>query len=179
MKNKNLFDKIKNIDEKELENCKMLLEKYSTFNVKDIISILELLITSIENDFYSFKETINQDNEPVMIIAKLNSRISELTFEIIKKLRNAGEKVLILNEKEMSSENITFFTLDKRLLKSNIDFSDFPYIEDFIISLVEYRFENEIEEIPYSDLWYLSNKYFLDSENTIEKQSKLELNKMT
>lgn len=174
---KKLFDIIENAKEKDMENYKEFLERYSTFDVNSIISILELFISGVENDFYSCSE-INLEKRNILLISKLNSKISEFDFETIEKLKeNKREKILILNVEDLSDENIVFFTLSDGKIKSSIDFSDFPYVEGLMISLVEYKFEKKIEELSYSDLWWLTNKYFLDYEESIESQNKLKLNK--
>lgn len=174
---KKLFDIIENAEEKNMENYKELLERYSTFDVDSIVSVLELFISGEENDFYSCSE-INLENRNVLLISKSNLKISKFSFETIEKLKeNESEKILILNAENLSDKNVVFFTLTDGKIKSCIDFSDFPYVEGLMISLVEYKFEKKIEKLSYPVLWWLTNKYFLDYEENIESQNKLKLNK--
>ena len=55
-----------------------------------------------------------------------------------------------------------------------IDFGKFPYVQDFIDSVVEYRFKNNLSKISEKDLLSLMSEFVLSKKTYIEENYKKE-----
>lgn len=152
------------------------LNIYSTFSKDDIGIIIASIISymehgeykyisaiykkKVQNNFYSNDVLVN------LIVKSNNQRNCYVEYYRNPYLyifsKNPDIIVMAVNS---NLDIINFITIDNYKLYLNVDFKRFFYLNDFIYSLIEYRFVNDIKNISYQELCnyrdkYIENNYF-------------------
>lgn len=174
--------------ESELGHYTKLLESYSTFEAEMIGEIIEKLVTLIEGEDYSYQKAIHEtyDRIPtvyggecfkaikrILMIAKgtQNQKSyfdnNEQEDEVYKLVKNGHGFVLAKNPNAYN-KTIAFYVSTGKGVKCLIDFNKFSYVKDFIDLVIQYRFENHLDEISEKELLSLMSGFILSSKEIIE-----------
>lgn len=70
------------------------------------------------------------------------------------------------------NSHISFYTAREGVLKSLIDFHNFSYVKTFIDLVVQYRFENHLDEISEKELESIMSEFILSEKAMIEDNYK-------
>lgn len=161
--------------------CK-LIEKYSTMD-SDIFYVITELISLFEGepyvleriDYHKDKSTPSEVWDTFMIM-------SQNTFNNIKNPKYVRERyfnhllknglaITIIEEwgGYFLPDYFTFYKADSMgRLNQNISFKGFPYIKEFIDYIINYRIENNIEELLEEDMQKLKDEFILLNVNKIQ-----------
>lgn len=181
--------------------CK-IIEEYSTFNVEDISNILASLISIYESESFLVRNLSYQVkgalfNDTLLIINKkkydhLTSK-SEIQERHINGLVKNGFAIRLMKgfSKSQFPTEISFYEADSMgRINQNVNFRSFAYVKGFIKYVINYRIENNLDEISIDELEMLKNKFicynlkpieeyhkFLDETKRIEFEASLEHDK--
>lgn len=175
--------------QKNFEDYKKLLETYSTFDSQMIGNIIAKLVSIVEGEEYSYQEAEHQTfeydstvfgnellgiNKKVLMIVKGSQRqecYCDYTKENneIKKLVGSGEALVLSENKFGYDKKIKFYTAKEDTVESLIDFNRFSYVENFINTVVQYRFENHLNKISKEDVLDIMKKFILSEKEMIEE----------
>ena len=196
------IDRIENqtiLAKKELNDCDKLLAKYSTFDVSMISKILEQLVSLIEGQEYSFQDSIHKtfksETTPlgsetfavtnrVLLIAQGKSKKEYFQSfsrhphdNVIFNLVDSG-KAILLREEEMighSPKNIAFYEADNGIITCFVNFGKFTYVKEFIDSLIQYKFQNDLEEITEKELLTFMSEFISSHKDLIISKQQLRI----
>lgn len=166
-----------------------LIAKYSNFDADLIGYAFEVIVSTIENTEYVYKNILHNytkrvhgnidswDEEEekymdVLIKSEYAVNYYESSYKEKDKLDvmfDNGE-ILKINEYislSFKKSNISFYNLDGEKLISNIKFGKFSYLKSFIDSLIEYRILNGLEEFTKDDMNAFIQKYFNDTRDAL------------
>ena len=159
-----------NINSEIYNQCKMF-EKYATFNVEDISNILASLMSIYESESFLVRDLSYQIkgalfNDTLLIINKkkydyLTSQ-SEIQERHINSLVKNGFAVRLMKgfSKSQFPTEISFYEADSMgRINQNVNFKSFVYIKGFIKYVINYRIENNLDEISFEELEMLKNKF--------------------
>lgn len=155
----------------EIYNQCKLIEKYSTFNVKDIGKILASLMSIYEAENYLVK-TISYKikgalfNDIMLIINEkkfeqltAKNEIQESQINIIVKNGFALKLLEDFSENQFPKK-ISIYEADPMgRVNQNVNFRSFTYVKNFIEYVINYRIENNLENISFEDLEMLRNQF--------------------
>lgn len=157
---------------KELSSYRELLRKYSTFNSKLIGETLEKLVSMIEGEEYSYQHAIQETTKRESTVfgsetfpAKYNVQwivckergssyyrefreYGDSIYELVKK----GKAILLEKQEGHENKDIQFYSNHYDKLESLVDFGKFDYVKIFIDSVIQYRFQNNMEKISEKEL---------------------------
>lgn len=191
--------------DKQLLQYKVLVEKYSTFDSNTIGTILSELMSAFEEEEFVCQKAEHETYKAgssiwgggfskfkmktLLIIKKelvedldkegyyydWDERHNEITKLTTKKL------AFLLDEHQCSySKTVSFYYVYNRELKSFFDFnSSFPYIQEFIDFIIEYRYENHLVEISEQELQSLKEEFLLNKKEEIGDYQKRTLAKQS
>lgn len=147
----------------KLENVKIQIDKYSTFNKNMIGKILSKLMTIIEGKEYVFinakhktferectvfgSEIFETEKFIDLIIEKKYSSDYYIDFDETKNsvnnlvLKNRG---ILLNSSDYHISKMKFYNVRNNMY-STIDYKLFTYVKEYIDLIIDYRYKNEIE----------------------------------
>lgn len=174
------------VAKKELNDFDGLFVKYSTFNIDLIGSAIQQLISMIENEEYSYAKVTHKYKEVIHGIMDSWDEEVETKVKIIvrkDKLENcyissykSESKIdelvkkgyaILLYENRYNSKNIVFYTSKDGDVSSHIDFGKFNYIKEFMDSLVQYRFQNDIVEMTEKEMLSFMKNFIIEHEDII------------
>ncbi len=181
----NILIESNNIDLINIKNriyyqCKVI-EQYSKFNLKDISNILASLISTYESESfividlsYKIKGALFNDALFIINMKKLEYLTSkvEIKNKHINSLIKNGFIVKLVTSfsKSQFPTEISFYTADsKGGINQNVNFGCFEYAKYFIDYLINYRIENNLNEISFSELEMLKNKFICCNLNQIKE----------
>lgn len=177
------------VSRKELNDFDKLIFKYSTFDTKLLCETLQQLVSIVECEEYSCQEAtyvtkrrmhgpIDHWDEDVHKQVKLIIRGSEKSGQYrssneydteIMKLVKEGQAILLSEEENFyrinfyriqdNEKNITFYSANDGEVKCLVDFGRFDYVKEFIDRIMQYRFQNNLEEITKKDLLEFMRKF--------------------
>ena len=179
--------------DKIIEKYNNILEVYSTFDIDSIGKAIAFIVSSIEEKDYIFQRAIHDtflwhsyvndggyernNNKICIVIEKALKRDiysdKNLMNNCIKKLIKE-EKAILLDESSYTrydNYKVTFYNSITSINK-NIDLSSFPYIKDFIDYVVQYRFDNNLINIDFQELNYLSYDFINNKMGKKKKRNK-------
>lgn len=169
----------------EYEDCKKLLKKYSTFDYKMIGSVIAELMSIVEGEEYSYQEAVHEtycreatvfgsESFPVKtrVLMSVKSNYKETHFHDyddenneVNRLVRDGHALVLAEEKHFSKNTINF----NGIFATHVDYDKFPYVKEFINSVVQYRYEFNLDEISKKDLLSLMNKFILSKKELIKE----------
>ena len=192
---------------KEEENTKMqfdnyinLVSKYSTFDIDSIGKSIARIVSEAEGKCFRFGNVISQYDitcydmcsEPyIEKTREIDSIIVETSkYEenywqqngknMVDELERDGHAIILKKNgwwNEQSYE-ITFLNIGKECdINFNINFKDFDYINDFIIELVQYRFQRNLDKITQEDINLVVEEFIPKAKETKIKNRILVLKK--
>lgn len=161
---KNEYSKV--IDEMYAYN--RVLQRYSTFNRRDILLVLSSITSSIEGVSFSYiikyshKDYFNNKFDFSVLVEssayeKNKGFITDI--ETLEKLR----KVLFISFKESNPSDLCFYELNyqNHEFGSPVNFERFPYLEEFIDEVVVYRIKHKLEKISFEELERLKREFLM------------------
>lgn len=173
----------------ELQNQEKLIKSYSTFDSEMIGNIIAQLVSIFEGEVYSFQkathETYKYESTPygsesfrttkkMLMIVQGNNKYSSYydyneNNNVILRLIAAGQG-FVLSESEFDyDKKITFFkSTTENFLVMNCH--KFPYVKDFINLVIQYRYENHLENITKNELLNIFNQFILSKQEIIEER---------
>lgn len=145
-----------------------ILQKYSTFDRRNILRVLSSIASSIEGVSFSFivkyshKDYFhNKFDFSVLVESNAYDNKEGFISDIgtLQKLR----KVLFIEFKESSPSDLCFYELDYRRheFRSPVNFENFPYLQEFIDEVVSYRIKHKLEKISTEELERLKRKFLV------------------
>lgn len=177
---KDIEDDINN-SKKELDNLDELINKYSTFDIDLIGSLLQKLISFMENsDYvyqeskYTFKRIVHgpidswdeEDSKKIFIIVLKSRQRSIYTEEELNNLIKNGECLVLVKQDIYSAKkDITFYTSKDGDITSNISFNNFDYIKEFIDTVIRHRYDNE--EYSIDDLNNILKEFLMNNKSSV------------
>lgn len=152
----------------EMFSYNRILQRYSTFDRKNILRVLSSIASSIEGVSFSYiikysYEDYFHHKFDFSVLVESNAYDNNKGFitdiGTLEKLR----KVLFIDFKESNSSDLCFYELDVRSHKfgSPVNFEKFPYLEEFIDEVVAYRIKNKLEKISIEELESLKRKFLV------------------
>lgn len=171
----------------ELYNYCKLIEKYSTMDSK-IFHIITELISIFEGENYVL-ERINyhKDKSTPSAVWETFLIIPKSIFKNIKNPNYVREQyfnhllkngLAIKIVEEWSSfylpDYFSFYKVDSTgRLEQQINFKGFPYLKQFIDYIINYRIENNIEELSEEEMQTLKDKFILLNFDNIQNNYQL------
>ena len=173
----------------ELNDYEKSLTKYSTFSINLVGKTIQQLISIVENEEYLYKQVTHKfkkrihgfidswdedDQTKLRIVIKKDKLMNcydssyDNENEITKLVKN--KEALILSEQDKNSHNnqkITFYTLNNDQIFCLIDFGRFDYIKEFIDSIIQYRFQNDMVEFTEKDMLVFMKKFMIEHRDMI------------
>lgn len=149
-----------------------LILKYSTFDENLIGNAIQELIRIIEGLSYEFQVAPHKIKvlrhgiwggqgyeEELLRKVKVVINVEKKKAEYQKPWDNESEVLdlvnrgdaILLSEGFGNDKKISFYTIDKGNLACSVNYGRFDYIKDFIDYVIEYRFQNEIEQFTIDD----------------------------
>ena len=177
---------------KDLNTFERSLVKYSTFNLDLIGNILQQLISITESEEYLYKQVshtfkkrvhgvMDSWDENVQTFANIivitdkymeSYESSNQTKSQIDKLVEQGQ-ALLLSEQDVNIKNdkkITLYSLQEGHGVCNVNFGKFDYAKKFIDSVVQYRFQNKMDEFTEKDMLLFLQNYINQHKDEIVKK---------
>jgi len=158
-----------------------LIEKYSTFNRRDISYILADLVSVFEGkkyivsqmSYHPEKGSPAQVQDVLVIIEKSNyEKIKDKNYLEERYLYHLikNYKIIVLDAKFSlcMPETIKFFKFETGTINQNISLRGYDYLKEYINMVINYRLENNIEEITEEELENLKNQFILSNKDNIE-----------
>lgn len=192
---KSKYYSLVNKNNNEILNNKKTIQKYSTFNLNIIGKIIAKLISTIELEEYKYikcthdtyyfesgpygKDSFPTTNECFLVVSNGNDLMYYKDRDDNNNIINnlcINKKAYLLYEGEKSSTS-TILPMERYNL-NNLD-----YVNEFINYVIDYRVDNDIEKISYSQLevlltnfLYKKSKLILDNKERkrLEEQKELE-----
>lgn len=173
----------------ELNYFEKLFIKYSTFNIDLVGKALQQLISIVESEEYLYKQVTHKFkkrvhgvidswyediNTKVRIIVskdKLMNFYDSSCESVINELVKNGD-ALLLSEQDINTHNdkkITFYSFQNGQILCNIEFGEFGYIKEFIDSIVQYRFQNDMVEFTEQDILTFMKNFVIEHKDIIIK----------
>lgn len=163
---------------KETEKFNKLLKKYSMFNIDIIGKILEKLMSIVEGEEYNYRQVIHKFNiRRHGVMDSWDEEVKKIAFVIAPKnyLDNnyqidfENNNFLFLFEDEIYSLDlkIPIFAIDDGQISCVINTDKFGYIKNFLEHVVQYRFENNIENITEEQMLDLLSIFISSYEEKI------------
>ena len=139
---------------------------YSTFDANSIGAALQYLVSMIECSDYVYREVPYKyskrvhgpidswDEERTSFVKVLVSKDRDTKLYSEESLQRdvLDGKCIVLSNENRKSSSIVFSKKGSGQFVSSIDFSSFPYIQEFIDSLIKRRFENGNDSFDSSDI---------------------------
>lgn len=188
------------VSRKELNDFDKLIFKYSTFDTKLLCETLQQLVSIVECEEYSYQEAthvtkrrmhgpIDHWDEDVHKQVKLIIKGSEKSGQYrssneydteITKLVKEGQAILLSEEENFyriqdNEKNITFYSANDGEVKCLVDFGRFDYVKEFIDRIMQYRFQNNLEEITKKDLLEFMHEFVLSHGDLIASNYQLRM----
>lgn len=178
----NLKESEKRIQEnrKEVDNYHELILKYSTFDSELIGHAIEKLIKIIEGEDFTFqiadyKVSYLEHNiwgqpyesvvrNKVQLIINMKKVQSEYAKHIdneseVTRLIASGDAILLGEPKYYDINKVKFYDIKDNQIISLVNFGKFAYVKAFIDYIIEYRYENTVEELTETDLIKLLQEF--------------------
>ena len=174
---------------KELNDFEKLFAKYSTFNIDLVGKALQQLISIVESEEYLYKQVTHKFKKRVHgVMDSWDEDIQTKARIIVRKdkLMNCydssdkGESkinelvkngdVLLLSEQDINTRNnkkITFYTSQDGQILCHVDYGRFGYIKEFIDSIVQYRFQNNMIEFTEKDMLSFMQNFVIGHKDII------------
>lgn len=144
-----------------------VLQRYSTFNRRDILRVLSSIASSIEGVSFSYivkyshKDYFNNEFDFSVLVesSAFDKRGFITDIGTLEKLR----KVLFIPFKEFSPSDLCFYELNyqNHEFGSPVNFERFPYLGEFIDEVVVYRIQHKLEKVSFEELDRLKRKFLM------------------
>lgn len=177
-----------NSQKKQLENQEELLKIYSTFDSEVIGSILEQLVSIIENEKYTFQKATHKTfasnfgpygyehystSKKVLMIVKGQEKegLYEDRNHQENELENlvSNHQAILLSDNQDDSKSITFYKHKGSNIVLQIKYGKFTYVKEFIEFIIQHRFTNDLKEISQKELLSLMKDFICTHKNLIEE----------
>lgn len=174
---------------KELNDFEKLFAKFSTFNIDLVGKALQQLISIIESEEYLYKQVTHKFKKRVHGVMDSWDEDAQTKVRIIvrkDKLMNyydSSDKIeskinelvkngdaLLLSEQDINTRNnkkITFYTSQDGQVLGHVDYGRFSYIKEFIDSIVQYRFQNNMIELTEQDMLSFMRTFVISHKDII------------
>lgn len=168
-------EKIDEISKEELKYCK-IVEYYSLFNAENISDILINLINVFSGKEFIcttipvYKDSKLQISKPVKILINKEYVKHYFLVKNIVDLINQGKAIILDENQNISGILFYRYNQEKNTINPNINLEKFPYLKEFIDSVISYRIERNVIKIS-SDMLETLKLKFISS-----KTSKLKTN---
>lgn len=159
---KKILDKSLNENYEKIEEQCKLIEEYSKFYSREIITILDDIIRIYEGERYSFQNTYYHiDPKRSILIEKIaifvkkdKEKVNGYSYQYFKSLLKHGNVLVLAYDNDFfTNKEIKFYVDDgKHNIKQTIRYGKFQYIKDFIDYVINYRIKNNIEDISFETL---------------------------
>lgn len=178
--------------QEELKTFDKLLTKYSTFSVDLIGNILQQLISIVEADGYLYKQinyiskkrvhsALDFWDEDIQALANIiiitekyieyYENSSQTEIKIDKLIEQGYALLLSQQDKNIKDDKIiTLYSLQEGHAICNINFGKFDYAKDFIDNLIQYRFQNKMDEFTEKDMLLFLQNYIIQHKDEIMKK---------
>lgn len=174
---------------KELNDFEKSFAKYSTFNIDLVGKTLQQLISIVESEEYLYKQVTQKFKKRVhgvmdswdedtqtkaRIIVRKDKLMnyydsSDKSESKINELVKNGD-ALLLSEQDINTRNnkkITFYTSQDGQVLCHVDYGRFSYIKEFIDSIVQYRFQNNMIEFTEQDMLSFMRTFVISHKDII------------
>ena len=174
---------------KELNDFEKLFVKYSTFNIDLVGKALQQLISIVESEEYLYKQVTQKLKKRVhgvmdswdedtqtkaRIIVRKDKLMnyydsSDKSESKINELVKNGD-ALLLSEQDINTRNnkkITFYSSQDGQVLCHVDYGKFSYIKEFIDSIVQYRFQNNMIEFTEQDMLSFMRTFVISHKDII------------
>lgn len=174
---------------KELNDFEKSFAKYSTFNIDLVGKALQQLISIVESEEYLYKQVTQKFKKRVhgvmdswdedtqtkaRIIVRKDKLMnyydsSDKSKSKINELVKNGD-ALLLSEQDINTRNnkkITFYTSQDGQVLCHVDYGRFSYIKEFIDSIVQYRFQNNMIEFTEQDMLSFMRTFVISHKDII------------
>lgn len=182
---------------KELNDFNLLFMKYSTFYIDLVGNTLQQLISIIESEEYLYTKVIHQFKKRIHGVVDSWYEDMETTVKMVVKqdqlmdsydssyqteskiddLVKNGD-ALVLSEQDIHNDDnkkITFYTSQDGQVICHVDFGKFDYIKEFIDSIIQYRFQNDIVEFTEKDMLSFMSTFIMEHQDSIVENYGLKL----
>lgn len=173
---------------KELDHYKSLIANYSTFDSKMIGEIIEKLVSLVEGEKYSYqmvkhetyeyqwsyfgREIVPVINRVLMIVKDSLKQEYYCDYDAdnnkIEKLVEKKHAFVLAKNEYYFYKTIQFYKANEGIIESLVDFNKFSYVKEFIDSVIQYRFQNDLEKITETNLLALMKQFVLSKREMIE-----------
>ena len=185
----------------KLDEYDSLVTKYSTFNVDLIGNAIAKLITTISGKKFLYKTVVDKYQKrvhgPIDSWDEITKREAKIIVDSnkaqnvydnsyadgyekyaseIDQLVEDGNAIL-LSSGNCIPKSIPFLTSKNGEISFNINFDNYEYIKDFIMELVQYRFQRKIDKISETEIDLCVKRFIKKSEETIIQNHVLILKK--
>ena len=185
----------------KLDKYDSLVTKYSTFNVDLIGNAIAKLITTISGKKFLYKTVVDKYQKRVHGPIDSWDEITKREAKIIvdsNKAQNVYDNsyadgyekyaseidqlvedgyAILLSSGNCIPKSIPFLTSKNGEISFNINFDNYEYIKDFIMELVQYRFQRKIDKISETEIDLCVKRFIKKSEETIIQNHVLILKK--
>lgn len=174
---------------KKLNDFGKSFAKYSTFNIDLVGKALQQLISIVESEEYLYKQVTQKFKKRVhgvmdswdedtqtkaRIIVRKDKLMnyydsSDKSESKINELVKNGD-ALLLSEQDINTRNnkkITFYTSQDGQVLCHVDYGRFSYIKEFIDSIVQYRFQNNMIEFTEQDILSFMRTFVISHKDII------------
>lgn len=172
---------------KELNNFDKFFAKYSTFDMDLVGKAIQQLISVVESEEYLYELVIHEfkkreygvmDSWDTCIQTKVRIVVRKDKFmncydssckseSKINELVKNGDALLL--SEQYNNKKITFYTSQDGQVLCHFDFGRFDYIKEFIDSIVQYRFQNNMVEFTEKDMLSFMKNFVIGHEDIIMK----------
>ena len=175
----------------KLEEYDSLIIKYSTFDIDLIGKAIAQIISSLSDKKYVYDlvENVYEEFIPDIMGDRIQSTKRERVYIIVESSKyekhyrryelceNAINELVkskdaILLSKHNNDDDITLLTSKNSEISFNINFDDYEYIKDFIMELVQYRFQRKIDKFTKDDM-NLCVERFIEKSEKIKIQNRI------
>lgn len=136
------------------------LNRYSSFDKIVFLRVLSEIVSEIEGVSFGYLTFLDDYEAAVIYSTDVYHRDSFIgSIELFKVLR----KVILIKVESSIDDFIRFYELNYEdvKFKSIPNFKGFPYLDEFLSEVINYRFDNELKEISEEELNRLKNQFLL------------------
>ena len=176
----------------KLDEYDSLVTKYSTFNVDLIGEAIARIISALTNKkyIYDLVENVHEESIPDLMGEPYQSTEREYVYIIVEGSKHEkhyrryelcenaidelvkSKDAILLSDYKYCDDNITLLTSQNGEISFNIDLDNYEYIRDFIMELVQYRFQRKLDKFTKEDM-NLCVERFIEKSEGIKIQKRI------
>lgn len=184
---KSVEDRRKETSSELSDYCSLICE-YSRFDFR-IICILSNLISTFEGEEYCANEITFKREKIIRLVfdsdttsINIHNRIiipekemrDYYNDEIVSLLEKKGKLLVLQSDEFVLNDYVSFYRLNEKNndIVSTVNFEKFPYVKDFINSVISYKMLKASKEISEEELEVLEKQFISSRKQEIEQRYK-------